>query len=103
MSDKLIDVIIAIENEVIAINKTSLSWYQKVYKVVEVIVPRVEAIGLGWKGSDKKEFALQIVDEILARYVRVKLPKFLVHFIAGRIIDAVVEYLNKTGVFKKSS
>ena len=79
-------------------------WYEKVGKIVEAIVPEIEVIGEDWKGADKKQMALELIEDIYFRYLQSKyIPDFiervLVNILASKGIDSFVALMNKKGLF----
>ena len=98
---KLVD---EVGDKIETIVKSSNGWLTKIGQIVEVVVPEVETIGETWNGSEKKELAMTLIDQIWFKYFDLKrLPNFiekiLVNNVSSFAIDKLVKILNKTGVF----
>ena len=105
-SEDFLKVVGRIDLTVKAVLASNLKWYEKVGKIVEAIVPEVEVIGDTWKGAEKKQFAMELVEDIYFRYFNSKyipdfLERILVKSISSKAIDAFVSLMNKKGVFSK--
>ena len=102
---KLVD---KVGDQIESIIKSKNGWLTKLGQLVEVIVPEVEVIGETWKGAEKKELAMTLIDQLWFRYLDIKkLPNFiekvLVSNVSSFVIDKTVSILNKTGVFSHKS
>lgn len=106
-SADLLKVVSKLDDAIHDILKSKVNWFEKVGLIVEAIVPEVETIGSGWKGADKKELALNIIEDLWFRHFEIKkfpnfIEKILVKKLASFAIDKFVSLMNKTGVFKKT-
>ena len=102
---KLIEEII---DRIQPIVKSSNKWWVKIEKIAEIVTPEIEALGQGWKGIDKKNAAMKVIDMLWFKYFDVKyipniFEKPLIDFVASKVIDAVVANFNKLGIFKHST
>ena len=92
---------------IIPIVKSNQKWWEKLGKIAEIVTPKIEDVAKEWKGADKKEVAMRIIDQIWFEHFDIKyipnvFEKPLVSFVASKTIDAVVSNFNKIGVFKHS-
>lgn len=107
-NQQVLDVINRIADGIKSILNSDDKFWNKIKKMAEVVTPEVEEIGQGWKGSDKKSLAHDIILDMWFKYANIKyLPDWLeqkiVSKIADVLIDNVVDIFNKKGIFVHKS
>lgn len=108
------DFLMAIEKiraSIDGILKQKLNWFDKLKTIITVVVPEVEAVSQKGEnvskltGPEKKQLALEIIDDLWFRYLDSKyVPNFIERMLVGRVasklIDIIVDKFNKMGIFK---
>ena len=102
---EIVEALESIKIHITAISKEKIKWWEKLDKIIIHVVPKVEMIADGWEGEDKKQLALQIIEELWFKHFDNKrIPNFIekpgVRFLGGKMIDAFVSLMNKRGIFK---
>lgn len=85
-------------------------WWQRLDKIVQLVVKAVEEIGQGMHGEDKKVLAEDVILQLYLKnfnnkwipdFLEAKVAKKLIQYIVDRAIDAWVAAYNRSGFFKK--
>ena len=99
----ILEVIEQVEGEVKKIKSTGGKWWVILEKVAQLASTQTEKIAtIDWTGVEKKEFALNLFEDLWFKYVNIKqIPDFLerplVHWIASNAIEAFVSLMNSSG------
>lgn len=104
-SDDLKKLVEDLGSEIESILKSKSKWYEKLESIIKIVLPEVENIGALWKGSEKKELAMQLVEEFWFKYLNIKyvpdfLERIIVRKVSSSMIDKAVKFFNEKGIFK---
>lgn len=102
---KLVD---KVGDQIESIIKSKNGWLTKLGQLVEVVIPEVEVIGETWKGKEKKELAMTLINDLYFKYLQSnKIPDWLESIFVKRVasftIDKFVALLNSKGIFTHRS
>ena len=103
-----------IKSEVLTSLTPGMSLRMKIQKAIEIVVPHVEYFKSQYEGlaeltgPEKKEFAIQIIDELYERHIRIKfipmwIQRIFLRKALSAAIDSFVSLMNEKGIFKHSA
>lgn len=108
---QIIEMVDNLAKDVKHLKKLNEPWWQRLDKIVQLVVKAVEEIGQGMHGEDKKALAEEVIltlylkhfnNKWIPDFIEVKIVKKLLQYIIDQAVDAWVSRFNKSGFFEHS-